>query len=277
MKQRTKRIKLTRNCLFGLLTFSFILSACRGDEIETPNSGKNFHQINISFRPQYNGDIIAMNDLRFTNAAGNEHSISRLRFAISRLSLERANYGEYTDNGFHLVWIEPDADRPFPNNESLRYTLPNNLKETTLYDLSFNFGFQEDDNVVGRFPGLSAIDWDWPQRLGGGYHYLQMDGKYKTDNDSLKPYDLYMGKARDTTGANTRYENNHFRVNFDLDSVKLNRDINIEVIVNLEQLFKEPDTLDLDQLPKKMRGHFPTQEKLEANGRNGLFEIGLIE
>ena len=47
------------------------------------------------------------------------------------------------------------------------------------YTVTFRFGFNDEDNDMNH-PDLNSADggWNVPDMLGGGYHYMRMEGKY---------------------------------------------------------------------------------------------------
>ena len=53
------------------------------------------------------------------------------------------------------------------------------------YKLSFVFGFTDTENVDGGYPDLNTASFNVPAMLGGGYHFMQFDGKYAAQ--SLPP------------------------------------------------------------------------------------------
>ena len=44
--------------------------------------------------------------------------------------------------------------------------------------VTFRFGFSENNNIDGAYTDLNTADFNVPEFLGGGYHYMQFDGKY---------------------------------------------------------------------------------------------------
>ncbi|WP_431167850.1 MbnP family protein, partial [Tenacibaculum halocynthiae] len=50
-------------------------------------------------------------------------------------------------------------------------------------NLNFTFGFSDADNIDGVYQDLNTVSFNVPGMLGGGYHYMQFDGKYKDTNN----------------------------------------------------------------------------------------------
>ena len=158
-----------------IILFSFItLVSCHKDNDDS------ISQSNITFNFNHNWDGINvtnanLNSIIFTNAFGNQMSITKLKYLISNLSLEKTN-GEIIDiDGYYLIDLS--------NNTTLSFT-PNTLIPAGNYShVTFTFGFNNDANYNGNYPDLNAASWNVPAMMGGGYHYMQLEGKF-IDNAS---------------------------------------------------------------------------------------------
>ena len=52
--------------------------------------------------------------------------------------------------------------------------------------IEFVFGFKNEQNIPSAYPDLNAASWNVPMQLGGGYHYMQFDGKFINNIDEAQ-------------------------------------------------------------------------------------------
>jgi hypothetical protein len=123
------------------------------------------------------------------------------------------------------------------------------------YDsVSFTFGIPEEKNVSFMFVNPPEVNMSWPDILGGGYHYLMLDGKWKDHAGSLQPFNfhlgigqLYHGEGFDTDSIYA-FVQNYFRVSpgdsgFTIDAGDT---INLHLTMHIESWFETPHTFDFD-------------------------------
>jgi hypothetical protein len=116
-----------------------------------------------------------------------------------------------TNEGIHYI----DAR----NNYSCSWWVNDLLQADTYDTVAFIFGLDEDQNTTGRFPDPPERDMLWPDILGGGYHYMKMNLKWKNDiMPQPLPFNFHLGigQVYSSQTANTDsiigFVQNHFRV-----------------------------------------------------------------
>jgi hypothetical protein len=136
--------------------------------------------------------------------------------------------------------------------------------------VSFLFGFDSVDNVNNAYADLNVVNWNWPGMLGGGYHFMQMEGQYRElGNDSTYAY--HQGTARVSTGV---FEQNYFKA--DLAGVTLSKsNVNMEIKMNIAEWYKNPNTWDLNQYHKMLMPNYAAQKLMQANGAS-VFSLGNV-
>ncbi|PHS64856.1 MAG: hypothetical protein COB12_07195, partial [Flavobacterium sp.] len=72
--------------------------------------------------------------------------------------------------------------------------------------IGFNFGFDTTDNA-GNYLDLNSANWNWPMMIGGGYHNMQFEGKYK-----LNGVDSTFAYHNGTANFMGLFEQNHISV-----------------------------------------------------------------
>jgi hypothetical protein len=241
-----------KNILTFLCVSIFIFSSCSSEE----------ENINITLNFTHNWDGVAitdkdLNELKFTNANGEKVSIENLRYLISNISLVDAK-------NYQLI--------NFSENTGTSINV-SDLTEGT-YTLSFRFGFSDEDNIDGEYQDLNSVSFNVPGMLGGGYHYMQFDGKYIDNNNEEAGFNYHSIRAVDKTDPdNLKFEDTSFEVN--LGTITVSNNMNVEVKVNLAEWFKNPNTWDLNELNTVLMPNFEAQKIMSANGKS-VFSLGEV-
>ncbi|MBV1888027.1 MAG: hypothetical protein KUG51_01935 [Urechidicola sp.] len=213
----------------------------------------------IQFNHDWNGLPIDFDDLKYTNAFGDVLSISKLRYLISNFVLHLADGSVINLDGYILV------DLNSGNLTAYAVNIPFNNYTA----ISFTFGFDETDNIDGAYPDLNSASWNWPEMLGGGYHFMQFEGKYE-DGGAESPFAYHNGTARVSTGV---FEANHFEVN--LGGFVFNQESTLNLHMNLAEWFTNPYTWDLDTYSIDLMMNYDAQKLINDNGQS-VFTLGEI-
>ena len=219
-------------------------------------------QLEITLNFTHNWDQLEFtkkdfNELKFTNAHGERLSIEKLRYLVSNISLLAAK-------NHHLIDVG--------ENTGTSIRIPN-LTEGS-YLLSFRFGFSDEDNIDGAYQDLNSVSFNVPEMLGGGYHFMQFDGKYLNNKDEEIGFNYHTIRAVDNTDLeNLKLEDTSFEVN--LGTITVSNNTKIEVKVNLAEWFKNPNTWNLNKLNSVLMPNFEAQKKMSANGK-AVFSLGAI-
>ena len=106
--------------------------------------------------------------------------------------------------------------------------------------------------------------------LGGGYHFMQMEGKFKhLGNDSIYAY--HHGTARVSTGV---FEQNFFNVN--LAGLTLTgANVEMEIKMNIAEWYKNPNIWDLNALHAPLMPVYNAQIMMKENGPSS-FSLGTV-
>ncbi|CAL2102637.1 Outer membrane autotransporter protein [Tenacibaculum sp. 190130A14a] len=222
--------------------------------------------VSLKFTQNWDGTSFTKTDLsktEYTNKLGTKLSIDRLRYLISRVALMDGKGNVTLFDGYKLVDVSED--------ESLTFKLPKKVSEGS-YQLSFVFGFNNEDNKDGEYADLNTTLWDVPAMLGGGYHFMQMDGKYKDASFNQANFNYHAIKAYNTATKET--EDTFFTV--DLGSINISNNATIEVKMNIAEWFKNPNDWDLNVLNTMLMPNFDAQKQMHANGKSGVFSLGTI-
>ena len=241
-----------KNILIFLCSSIFMFSSCTNEE-------ENI-SITLNFTHHWNGTAITnqdLNVLKFTNANGEKVSIENLRYLVSNISL-------VASKNHHLI--------NFDENKGTSITISNFTNGT--YALSFRFGFSDEDNEDGIYQDLNSVSFNVPGMLGGGYHYMQFDGKYIDNTSQEAGFNYHAIRAVDTTDPNNlKFEDTSFAVN--LGTVVITNTSEIEIKMNLAEWFKNPNTWNLNELNTVLMPNFEAQKMMNANGKS-VFSLGIV-
>jgi hypothetical protein len=216
--------------------------------------------ITLNFTHHWNGLKITpqdFNELKFTNENGERLSIERLRYLVSNISL-------INGKNYHLIDVG--------ENSGTSITIPELTNES--YALSFRFGFSDEDNTDGTYQDLNSVSFSVPGMLGGGYHFMQFDGKYIDNNNEASGFNYHTIKAVDRTDPNNlKFEDTSFEVN--LGTIEVASNPEIEIKMNLAEWFKNPNTWNLNELNSILMPNFEAQKMMRENG-DSVFSLGVI-
>ncbi len=222
--------------------------------------------VTFSFTQNWDGQSVMNTDFNtttYTNAFGNSLKISKLRYLISRISLHKADGSTVDFEEYNLIDLTDPA--------SLTLT-PAIMATTGDYTgISFVYGFNETDNVSGAYSDLNTVNWNWPEMLGGGYHFMQMEGTYLDNTGTAQPYAYHNGTARVSDGV---FEQNFLVFNLN-QNFSINADATIEIKMNIAEWYKNPYTWDLNVFNTNLMMNYEAQKHMNENGPS-VFSLGDI-
>ena len=225
--------------------------------------------IKFNFTQNWDGTAIEKSDLgttEYTNKLGTKLTIEKLRYLISRITLTNGAGKITTFDGYKLVDLS--------DLESLTFSPSQKTSEGT-YKLAITFGFNNDDNYDKIYPDLA--NWIVPDMLGGGYHYMQLEGKFLNNKPTPEQQNFTYHVIRavnKTDPANLKFENTFFTV--DLGNISIKNNATIDIKMNVAEWFKNPNDWDLNTLNSMLMPNFEAQKKIFANGKSGVFSLGTI-
>ncbi len=246
----------------------FTLAACNNDDDAGTTEEQKF-TVEFSFTHNWDGSIITDPDfdlIQYINANGEQLSISKIVYLISDITFTNAA-GEVFDAGdFNLVNVR--------ENINLSFT-PNIEIPAGDYTVTFTFGFDDEDNIDLAYPELNSADggWNVPLPMGGGYHYMRLEGKYiNTASDEIG-YQYHTIRANDMSTNPITLQDTSFEVNLGL--VTIGSSTNIEVKMNVDEWFKNPNLWDLNVLFMTLMPNFDAQIMMSENGAT-VFTKGAV-
>ncbi|MBT7656484.1 MAG: hypothetical protein HN591_07470 [Flavobacteriales bacterium] len=247
--------------LRNLSLFSLcLLMACTKSEKETTT------EFELQFTQSWNGTPISsesLNSFQFQNEAGEKLSIERLRYLLSNIHLQLSNGTEIPLKAFHLVNLQKE--------ESLKTNLTTFVTSKDIEAVSLLFGFDNEANQDGIYPDLNAVSWNVPKMLGGGYHFMQLDGKFENNAGELAPYNFHAIRAVDKSDPeNLKFEDSFFEMEQSIESTTSR--IRITIDMDISEWFVNPHLWYLESDATSLMPNFEAQKRIAANGKS-VFSI----
>lgn len=139
--------------------------------------------------------------------------------------------------------------------------------------LGFTYGLNEADNVSRRFSNPPESLMFWPDALGGGYHYMQINGKWiAAEGAEPMPFGLHTGIGQTwENGVATAFHQNYVRFEFPKAfSLFLSMKGKISATVNMEvaQWFVNPHAWDFAVQGGAIMQNQAAQQILKDNAWN---------
>lgn len=234
-----------------------LLAACRPKPESTTD-------LSINFKIEVDGQNISYHSLDYENVAGNKYQVDEVKFFISNVRFH-SKKGEWcnvqSNDGLHYF----DSNLP----DTYNWLIDNELKVGDYDSVSFIFGLPPEQNVTGYFLNPPENNMAWPEVLGGGYHYMQINGKWLNTSQSLQPFNLHTGIGQTyQNGQVTAFIHNHFTVTLPMENCTLveNEAKELSLVMNVNDWFNTPNHLDWNEIGGSIMQNQPVQELLRANG-----------
>ena len=227
------------------------------------NKDNGVSQVQITFKFSHNWDGTAVsnanfNSIIYTNANGEDLSISKLRYLISKITFKKSSGETFILDGYNLVDVT--------NNTNQSFTPITTIPDGDYSKVSFTFGFDNDDNYNENYIDLNSASWNVPELLGGGYHYMQLEGKFIDNTTTETGYAYHTIRAVDNSGATQVFQDTFFEIDVGAVNITNNATFNIEM--NIAEWFKNPNTWDLNVLNQMLMPNSSAQIMMYENGQN---------
>ncbi|MCK9423717.1 MAG: hypothetical protein M0Q38_14085 [Bacteroidales bacterium] len=248
-----------------------INSACKKSEEGTIPSG------NVIFTVQHyvDGTILHENKLIYTNAAGNQYLITEVKYFISDITFYyQGRARTMVRQGKDIFYIDEDI----PETKILRFS--EKIPAGSYDSITFIFGIPEAKNKSFMFVNPPEVNMAWPQVLGGGYHYMMMNGKWKDRSEVIQPFNFHLGIGQLYHGNNYNTDSiyafiqNYFTVSLPESGFTL-RDgetLTFNLQMNIDSWFNTPHIYDHNFWGGAIMQNQAALEMVRENGWN-VFSI----
>ena len=266
------KIIIPRKSFAALLIL--MVAACHDKSDLLPATGK----ISFSFTHQLDGLPLETDVIKYVNAAGNPYGINQLMYFISDVTLYKSDgnrrlISDWTD--IHYV----DIDMP----ETLQWDVYDDIATGAYDSITFVFGITEEKNQSFRFVNPPEVNMMWPEMLGGGYHYMMMNGKWRDNQNVVNNVAFHMGIGQlyksnvIDTDSIYAFVQNFFTVSLPAAQfvIEENKTRQVEIIMNIESWFETPHIYDHNLWGGMIMQNQPAMQMAKENGFD-VFSVGEI-
>lgn len=248
--------------LMAIILFTSLIGCDDNDEPTEPVI--TLGTLTIDFNHYWDGEKVTSGDFNtttYTNANNDVLTINKLRYLVSNIRLHKTDGSSEKLLDYFLVDLTGlNSNTSFSISDiGIDYS-----------SISFTFGFNEADNIDGSYIDLNSASWNWPAMLGGGYHFMQFEGKYGTTGTE-NPFAYHMGTARVSAGV---FEQNFFDVS-PLNGFSTGENTTLEIKMNIDEWFKNPNTWDLNTYDINLMPNYDAQILMHQNGAS-VFSLGEV-
>lgn len=232
-----------------LIIFCFItlIHACKNDDKETEITIPT-GSIEFVFNHKVDTSILVKDVYKYVNLADNQYQINELRYFISEVTLYSKGQKTLIQDWKWLHYV--DIDIP----STLNWQVYDKIAEKKYDSIAFIFGIRSEKNKSFMFVNPPEVNMMWPDVLGGGYHYLMLNGKWKTPENTEQFMNFHLGIGQIYEGTTysvdsiKAFVDNSFRISFPTANFRIvkNRNIKFNLNMNVNSWFETPKTYDLN-------------------------------
>ena len=231
-------------------------------------------EIDLNIEYEINGKPLITDSLCYKNEAGNHFLITEIQWFLSNIELKneagdwtllhRADLSDTLDIS-RVYYIDTDI----PESQTL-HTSP--VKAGHYTAIRFTFGLDDYDNYTGLFSDPPESEMFWPDMLGGGYHYMKLNGKYLNAGGRPAPLAIHLGIGQNEDC--TEFYQNYFIVELPIDfDAKANAKNRLDLTMVIDNWFRNPHTIDFNEFGSHIMQNQNAQRLLNGNGKD-VFRIG---
>lgn len=231
------------------------------------DKSNRYGNLSVGIDYSINGMQLMTDSLCYHNDAGNTFMITEIQWFLSHMELQDEQ-GEWIE----LSHREPSAetsnifyiDTDIPESQTLQMgSIPIGHYKT----LRFTFGLNEEDNRSGLYSDPPESNMFWPEPLGGGYHYMKLNGRYVNEEGELAPLNIHLGIGQNADHSN--YYQNFFTVEGPIDlNVAENKEHHIRLSMTVDNWFRHPNLYDFNVYGSAIMQNQAAQQALKENGQD---------
>lgn len=238
----------------GLLLIAAVLFLYACDKHDIPPSySKAKFTVSLKSGP----NTLLWDTINYFNVSANKFGVETANFYISNVSLKSADGVVY--NSKQVFYIDPkNASK---STFSLDSIPPANYNEMTFY-----IGLDSDRNKTLALPAtVDNLNMAWPDAMGGGYHFIKLEGHYLDTININKGFAIHLGKNENlvTVKINQtmvqKFWDHNYSLFFDVNEVFANP---YAYNLNFEESYTMSDSVAMLKIKNNMSDVFSlTQNK----------------
>lgn len=251
-----------------LVAMALAIVSCKSDD-ESGTPQAEDVSVAFQFTQNWDGTEITNSDFEstvYTNERGEVLTLSKLVYLISDITFTAADGTVYDAGDYNLIDVR--------NGTGLTFTPNIEIPEGT-YDVSLTYGFDDEDNTDGIYLDLNSSDGSWsvPAMLGGGYHFMRMEGFYTNEASEITAFQFH--NIRAAQPGTDPLVTTDTSIPVDLGQITIEQGTTIEVKMNASEWFKNPNVWNLNELYQVLMPNYVAQIMMNANGQT-VFSKGAV-
>ena len=246
-----KKLVLSIIAIANILLFS----ACQEDEkIEDQHP-----HLKLSVQHKVDSQYLEFDTLKYVNSVGHKYEVQTLKYFISNVQFHKSGGSKTILKG--PFYIDAEDASTFSINEHVDIT------RGTYEKISLTFGLDTASNISNTLNSTEAIGMNWPDTMGGGYHYMKLEGSYDSLQLGIKKnFTVHTGASKGKPyHINIEIPNSNFKVS--------NKDISVKIQMNVNEWFTDPNDYDFSTYNLMIMMDMIAQEALKANGKSAFTAI----
>lgn len=222
---------------YTLIFFSVIsiFIACKKEPIEFTPPDTALGNVSIEFEHTVGTSPLTLNSVTYTNANGDNYTVSKFAYYVSAIKLTRAD-GQNFDIPVNYYLIDA------ANSSSHKITI-NNIPPGEYTGVSYILGVDSTRNVSGAQTGAldpaNGMFWSW----SSGYIFLKMEGNSPQSTASGNQLRFHIGGFRDANNTNAIR-----KINPSFDGKKLvvkeGETSGIHITCDINKMFASPNIIN---------------------------------
>jgi hypothetical protein len=265
--------------LGSLFLAGYSLVSCGGvtedDNGPVPGTG----HITFNFTHNVDRKPIQLDTMMYVNGAGNPYEVNEIMYFISDVTLYKSDGEELLIDAWKDIHY---VELAIPSTQT--WEVFDDIPEGTYDSITFIFGIPEEKNQSFMFVNPPEDKMMWPDILGGGYHYMMINGKWLDEENNEQIYNFHLGIGQLYKGNEINFDSiyayvqNYFTVSLPGSSFTMAKDQTreIEIIMNVESWYETPHNFDFNYWGGAI---MEIQDAMQMGVENGydVFEIGSIK
>ena len=260
------------------LGIGLTINACRNGSDDEPGPGHGMGHVILKFNHLVEDEPLIKDSMMYINAAGNRYEVNQVMYFISDVKLYKS------DGSFQM--IEKSKDIHFVELDipsTLTWEVMDDIPAGSYDSITFVFGISQEKNKSYMFVNPPESKMMWPDVLGGGYHYMMINGKWIDEFGEYQLFNLHLGIGQLYHGGVLDQDSiyafvqNYFTVNLpgSVFSIQPDSTREIEIVMNIESWFETPLHFDFNEWGGAIMQIQPAMQILKDNGFD-VFTIGYI-
>jgi hypothetical protein len=238
--------------MYLTMVFITIVSCTKTQTIvEQPAAPKGI--LNIQISHEVDEKALIFDSMIYYNKANNFYSISRVNYYISNVKLWGNGNNNYLFDSIMFI----DASLKSINLNVSSVPVGN------YQFISFNIGIDAARNIHNAIPNSPEnISMLWPDVMGGGYHFLKLEGKYLDSLNNEKGIAIHIG-----LNSSLVYQNPIIK---DINIAE-SKTTNLSLAMNLNEWFTNPYVFNFEKDGNYTMGDSTAMNHIKNNGNDVFY------